>query len=120
MGASAAALATLEVPVGRRRAALAGAQLVGVHAQAHRAPRLAPLEAGVEEDPVEPLGLGLGLDPVRPGHDERAHAVGATCRPRATTAAARRSSMREFVHDPMKTTSTAIVAHRRCPGVRPM
>ena len=33
---------------------------------------------------------------------------GLTLRPRATAAAARRSSMREFVHDPMNTVSTAM------------
>ena len=34
--------------------------------------------------------------------------VAATCRPRTTSAAARRSSMREFVHDPMNTRSTGM------------
>src|SRR5690606_1756672 len=37
------ALATLEVAVRGRGAALARGELVGVHAQAHRAPRVAPL-----------------------------------------------------------------------------
>ena len=40
---------------------LAGRELVGVHRQAHRAARLAPLEPGGGEDLVEPLGLGRGL-----------------------------------------------------------
>ena len=74
VGATAPALATLEVPVRGRGAALAHGELVGVHGQAHRAARLAPLEAGGEEDLVEPLGLGLGLHAVRAGHDEGPHA----------------------------------------------
>ncbi len=64
MGASTAALAALEVAVARARRPLAGSELVGVHRQAHRAPRLAPVGAGGGEDPVEPLGLGLRLDGV--------------------------------------------------------
>src|SRR5688572_31550749 len=51
--ASARTLAALEVAVRGRGAALAGFQAVGVHAQAHRAARLAPLEAGIAEYPVE-------------------------------------------------------------------
>src|SRR4051794_37090728 len=45
VGAAAVALASLEVAVGRRCAALARLQPVVVHRQAHRAARLAPLEA---------------------------------------------------------------------------
>src|SRR3954462_1857196 len=60
--APAAALAALEVAVRRRRAALAWLENVGVHAQAHRAARAAPVEAGGREDLVEPFGLGLLLD----------------------------------------------------------
>ena len=62
MGAAALALAALEVAVGRRRAALPRRQLVGVHAQAHRAAGVAPFGAEVAEDLVEPLGLGLQPD----------------------------------------------------------
>ena len=108
VGPAAAALAALEVPVRRRRAALSRRQDVGVHAEAHRAARLAPLEAGREEDLVEPLVFGLFLHAARAGHDERAHALVDACAPRATAAAARRSSIRELVHEPMKTTSTGI------------
>ena len=57
--APAAALAALEVAVRGRGAALAGLEDVGVHPQAHRAARGAPVEAGGAEDVVEPLGLGL-------------------------------------------------------------
>src|SRR4051794_37362267 len=50
--ARAAPLAALEVAIGRRRDPLAGRRDVGVHAQAHRAPGPAPVEAGRREDPV--------------------------------------------------------------------
>src|SRR5215472_15483954 len=70
VGAPAGALAPLEVAVAGRRRALARSQDVAVHAQAHRAARRAPLEAGVGEGPVQALGLGLGLDPGQAGHDQ--------------------------------------------------
>ena len=108
MGAAPPSLAALEVAVGGRRRPLAGGQLVGVHGQAHRAPRLAPVEAGRREDLVEPLRLGLGLHPVGAGHHQGPHARCAPCRPRSTSAAARRSSMRPLVHEPMNTVSTGI------------
>src|SRR5215217_8047289 len=57
--AAALALPSLEVAVGRRSAALAGGELVGVHAQTHRAPGAAPLGPCLLEDDVEPLVLGL-------------------------------------------------------------
>src|SRR6185312_1560048 len=57
VGAPATALAALEVAVGRRGAALAWLEDVGVHAQAHRASRHAPVEAGVAKDLVEALGF---------------------------------------------------------------
>ena len=69
VGAAAAALAALEVAVARARRPLAGGQLVGVHRQAHRAARLAPVGAGGGEHLVEPLGLGLRLHGVAAGHD---------------------------------------------------
>src|SRR3954452_25519908 len=47
--APAAALAPLEVAVRGRGAALAGAERVRVHPQAHRAARAAPVEAGGAE-----------------------------------------------------------------------
>ena len=42
-----------------------------------------------------------------------ARTVGATCRPETTAAAARRSSIRAFVHEPMKTRSMPISLDRR-------
>src|SRR5205814_6195351 len=50
MGAALKALAALEIAVRGRGAALLRLQLVGVHGEAHRAARLAPLEAGLDED----------------------------------------------------------------------
>src|SRR3989304_3604746 len=49
------ALAALEVAVARRDGVLAGAELVAVHRDAHRAAGLAPLGPGGAEDLVEPL-----------------------------------------------------------------
>src|SRR5690348_14574687 len=70
MRAAAAALPALEIAVGRRGAALARLELVGVHREAHRATRLAPFEAGFDEDLVETFFLGLLLDESRARHDE--------------------------------------------------
>ena len=67
--APAGPLAALEVAVRRRRAALLGPQLVGVHREAHGAAGLAPLEARRFQNLVEALGLGLLLDEARAGHD---------------------------------------------------
>src|SRR5215218_2427486 len=75
VGAPAAALAALEVAVGGRCAALAGREDVGVHAQAHRAARAAPVEAGGAEDLVEPLPLGLDRDLLGARHDHRVDAA---------------------------------------------
>src|SRR5690606_20785203 len=65
VGAATGALAALEIAVGGGRAMLAAAQLVRVHRQAHRAARLAPLEAGFDEHLVQALGFGLRLDQAR-------------------------------------------------------
>src|SRR5690606_13450315 len=50
-----------EVSVRRRGAPLARLELVGIHGEAHRAARLAPVETGRLEDLVEPFRLGLRL-----------------------------------------------------------
>ena len=119
VGAAARALTALEVAVAGAGRALAGLELVGVHGQAHAASRLPPFGAGLEEDPVEPLGLGLVPDRprcrARPAPARRA----AVFRPLKTRAAARRSSIRPLVHEPMKTTSTGI-SLIGVPGSRPM
>src|SRR5580693_2968532 len=76
VGAAALALTALEVPVGGGGGALPRLQGVGVHAQAHRAARAAPLGTGRREDLVKPLGLGLRADLHRAGDDQHADAVG--------------------------------------------
>src|SRR5660397_289719 len=58
VGAPALALPALEVAVGGRGGALAGGQLVGVHPEAHGAPRVAPLGPEVREHHVQAFGLG--------------------------------------------------------------
>src|SRR3954468_862362 len=58
MRAAALALPSFEVAVGRRCAALTRRELVGVHAETHRAARLAPLAAGGGEHLVQALLLG--------------------------------------------------------------
>jgi hypothetical protein len=76
VGATLEALPTLEVAVGGRRRPLAGGQLVRVHAEAHRAARLAPVEPGLDQDLGDALGLGRGLHEPGAGHDHRLDAVG--------------------------------------------
>src|SRR5439155_12374107 len=72
------ALASLEVAVARADGDLAGAELVTVHRDAHRAAGLAPLRAGGTEDLAEALSLRLALHLVAAGHDHHPHAVGDT------------------------------------------
>ena len=102
--AAALALPALEVPVRGGGAPLARLQDVGVHPEAHRAARAPPVESGVDEDPVQPFPLGLQLHRDRAGHDQRAEPLGHGA-PSTTPAASRRSSIREFVQEPMKTVS---------------
>src|SRR4026209_294168 len=73
MRAAAAALAPLEIAIARRCAPLTLAEDAVVHAEAHRAARLAPFEAGLCEDPIEAFALGVRLDLLRSRHDQRAH-----------------------------------------------
>src|SRR6266446_10706978 len=71
MGAALESLAALEIAIRGRGAALFGFQLVGVHRKAHRAARLAPFEAGLDEDLVEAFGFGLLLHDARARYDHR-------------------------------------------------
>src|SRR5438132_14105566 len=61
MGAGARTLAADEIAVGGRDRPLPRGHGFTVGGQAHRASRLAPFEAGVGEDPIEPLGDGTAL-----------------------------------------------------------
>src|SRR4029079_16221724 len=63
------ALAADEVAVRGRGDALAERAGVAVDADAHRAARLAPVEAGLAGDLVAPLCFGLLLDQARACHD---------------------------------------------------
>src|ERR1700740_123993 len=73
----AAALAALEVAVRGRGDALARRGKVRVHAQAHRAPGPAPVEAARPEDLIQALFLALRLALLRTGDDHRVDPVGA-------------------------------------------
>ena len=119
MRARAAALPSDEIPVGRRGAALAGRHRLAIGAEAKRAAGLAPLEPGLQEDLVQPFGLGLLLDEARSPGTTQASTPGCTLRPFTTAAAARRSSMRALVQEPMKTRSTGI-PDSGVPGVSPI
>ena len=96
----------------------AGRHALAVGGEAHRAAGLAPFEAGVEEDAVQPLGLGLALDALRAGHDPGGHVSRPCAGPCAIAAAARRSEMRLLVQEPMNTQST-LVPSIGLPGSRP-
>ena len=61
MRSPAAALAAFEIAVGRRGAALPWLELVGIHAEAHRAAGLAPFEPCRPENFIEAFGFGLHL-----------------------------------------------------------
>src|SRR3989475_6540397 len=76
MRSAAAALPPFEIAVRRRCTALAGAQHVIVHAEAHRAPRIPPLEPCLAKHLVEALLLGLSLYALRAGHHHRPHSRG--------------------------------------------
>src|SRR5216684_1530408 len=56
------ALAALEIAITGAGAALVGRQDVGVHADAHAAARVAPLETGRGENFIEAFFFGLRLD----------------------------------------------------------
>ena len=107
MGAAATALTALEVAVGGRGAALAGRELVGVHAEAHRATALAPLEARPRRRCGRAPRPRPGSLTWREPGTTSARRPGRTLRPSRTPAAVRRSSIREFVHEPMNTVSTS-------------
>ena len=95
------ALPTLEVAIGGAGHALARAVVspfMPTHIEQPGSRHSKPASAKI---PVEPLGLGRALDRARARHHPRGHHRAA--RPRATAAAARRSSSRLFVHEPMKT-----------------
>src|SRR5258708_1395891 len=64
------ALAAFEVAIAGAGAALVGRQDVSVHADAHAATGVAPLETGGGENFVEAFFFGLRLDAARTGDDQ--------------------------------------------------
>src|SRR5436190_22514881 len=93
MRASPAALPALEIAVGRRGAALAGAEHVSIHAEAHRAAGVAPFETGFAKHAIQSLALRLRLHALRSRHDHRADA-------RRDVPAAHDASRRAQIFDP--------------------
>ena len=71
MRARARTLTAHEIAVARRGATLPARHAIRVHAQAHRAARLAPLKARVGEDDIQPLDLRLTLNEARARHNQR-------------------------------------------------
>src|SRR6266403_5002445 len=65
------ALAALEIAIAGAGAAFVRWQDVRVHADAHAASGVAPLDTGSSEDFVQPFFFSLGLDAARAGNDER-------------------------------------------------
>src|SRR3954447_11301598 len=71
MGAALVALAPFEIAVRGGGATLARRELVGIHRQTHGATGLAPFEAGLDEDLIEPFRLRLLLHQAGARHDHR-------------------------------------------------
>ena len=107
VGAAAFALAAFEVAVGRRRATLARRELIGVHAEAHRAAGLPPFGTRGGEDLAQAFGFGLARTRMEPGTTS-IRTPSAHFRSRRTSATTRRSSMRPLVQEPTKTVSIAM------------
>src|SRR5258705_2910443 len=89
MGAGARPLPADEIAIGRRDRALTGGHGFAIGGQAHRASRLAPFEACIDEKLVESFGYGVPLEPspnpARPRHARRGQPCGLV-RPRRRTA----------------------------------
>ena len=86
MRARARTLPAAEIAVGGRGAAFAWRHHIAVDADAHRAAGLAPFEAGVTEDAVEPFFLGLALDGRRAGRHQPGHLAHPPCQDRGCCA----------------------------------
>ena len=76
MRAAATALAAFEIAVRGRSTSLANGELIGVHRQAHTAPGLAPVEAGLAKDSVQAFFFGLLFHQPAAGHHHSADVVG--------------------------------------------
>src|SRR5271157_1283429 len=62
-----------EVAIGRRDRTFSGRNRLAIGGEAHRAARLAPVEAGLGEDLVEPFRNRFALDVFRARHDPGLH-----------------------------------------------
>src|SRR2546423_12694712 len=69
--AAVAALAAFKIAIGGAGAAFVWGKNVGVHADAHAAACVAPLETGVRKNFVETFFFRGGFDSARAGNDER-------------------------------------------------
>ena len=105
VGAAAAALAALEVAVRGRGAALAGLRMSGFMPRHIEQPAPRQSKPASRKISSRPSCLGLRLHLPRARHDHRVDVGVRPCAPSRPSAAARRSSMREFVQEPMKTRS---------------
>mmetsp|Transcript_7321 Transcript_7321/g.15145 ORF Transcript_7321/g.15145 Transcript_7321/m.15145 type:complete len:450 (+) Transcript_7321:1617-2966(+) len=76
MGSSATSLASLKIAVGGGSTALSGLELVVVHGQTHAASGLAPVKAGLDQNLVETLFLGLFLDQTGSGNNIGVNSLG--------------------------------------------
>src|SRR6185437_5823527 len=71
MGAAVFALTAFEIAIGSAGAAFVRLQNVVVHADAHAASGIAPLESGGDKNFVEAFGFRLRFHAARTGNDER-------------------------------------------------
>src|SRR5882672_10438621 len=76
MGTRPRALAADEIAVGGRDRTLTGSNRFTVGGKAHRASGLAPFEAGIGKDLVQPFGDRIALDRLRARHDPGTDAGG--------------------------------------------
>lgn len=76
MRATALALTSFEVTVGRGCTAITRTQTIGVHRQTHRAARFTPLKTRFNEDLVQAFFFGLHLHKTRTGHDQSLYDIG--------------------------------------------
>ena len=107
MRAARKSLPTLEIAIRGRGAALAGLKPVRIHGEAHRAAGLAPFESRRLKIMSRPSASACCLTSPEPG-TTMALTREATRLPSTILAAARKSSMRPLVQEPMKTRSISM------------
>src|SRR3977135_2399641 len=75
VSASSPSLASLEIAISRRGAPFSRREYIIVHRQAHRASRLTPFEAGVDQNCRHTLFLSLPAYRSGPRHDHGTHTL---------------------------------------------